>query len=268
MLKGTYPCVRIIVATHKKYKMPSDKMYLPLHVGAEGKYDENGNSLDLGYVKDNTGENISNFNSYFCELTGLYWAWKNLEADYIGLVHYRRLFEMNGQVLSYKQLKPYLGKIKVFIPRKRKYIIETLKSHYDHTHYPEHLDITKAVIKEKYKEYEVAYEKAVYRTWGYMFNMMIMERDLLNDYCEWLFDILFEIFERIDCKNYLKFTKRYIGRISEILFNVWLEQQLRDGTVKKNEIMELKYNVDENWLVKIPAFLKAKFLGKKYESSF
>lgn len=57
--------------------MPKDEMYLPLHVGAEGKFDASGKPLDLGYTKDNTGENISEKNSYFCELTGLYWAWKN-----------------------------------------------------------------------------------------------------------------------------------------------------------------------------------------------
>lgn len=68
---------KIIIATHKKYKMPNDKMYVPVQVGKEGK--EN-----LGYQPDNEGDNISSKNPYFCELTGLYWAWKNLSADYIG----------------------------------------------------------------------------------------------------------------------------------------------------------------------------------------
>ena len=64
------------------------------------------------------------------------------------------------------------------------------------------------------------------------------------------------------------FAKRYVGRISEILFNVWLVWQLENGKVGKNQIMELKCNVEEDWLVKIPAFFKAKFLGRKYENSF
>ena len=146
--------VKIIIATHKKYQMPKDDMYLPLHVGAEGKLDENGNDLDLGYTKDNSGDNISNLNSSFCELTGLYWAWKNIDADYIGLVHYRRHFSLKKKagfenVLTYAELRPYLGKIRVFVPTKRWYVIETLKSHYDHTHYPEHLKITRDVLAEK-----------------------------------------------------------------------------------------------------------------------
>ena len=74
-----------MVATHKKYWMPEDEVYLPLHVGAEGK-------ADLGYTKDNTGDNISVKNPNYCELTGMYWAWKNLNCEYIGLCHYRRYF--------------------------------------------------------------------------------------------------------------------------------------------------------------------------------
>ena len=82
----------IVVATHKKYRMPKDPLYLPVHVGAEGKKDAKGNPLDFGYQKDNEGDNISIKNPRYCELTGIYWAWKNLDSDYIGLVHYRRYF--------------------------------------------------------------------------------------------------------------------------------------------------------------------------------
>ncbi|HEV5298472.1 TPA: DUF4422 domain-containing protein, partial [Streptococcus pneumoniae] len=68
--------IKIIVATHKSFEMPQNKeLYFPVHVGCEGKD-------DLGYQGDNTGENISQLNPYYCELTGLYWAWKNLDCDY------------------------------------------------------------------------------------------------------------------------------------------------------------------------------------------
>lgn len=79
---------KIIVATHKAYRMPTDKMYIPIQVGAIGKD-------SIGYQRDDTGDNISILNPFFCELTGLYWAWRNIDADYIGLVHYRRLFLRN-----------------------------------------------------------------------------------------------------------------------------------------------------------------------------
>ena len=94
--------VTIVVAAHKPYWMPSDRIYLPLHVGAAGKKDADGRPLDLGYTRDDSGENISEKNPYYCELTGLYWAWKNLNADYLGLVHYRRHFR-NGKLWGDKK---------------------------------------------------------------------------------------------------------------------------------------------------------------------
>lgn len=253
--------VKVIVAAHKPYDMPDDKMYLPIHVGAAKK-------KSIGYQRDDEGDNISTLNPYFCELTGLYWAWKNLPEDYIGLVHYRRRFAMNGRTMKLDQLKPYLGKIKIFTPKKRWYVIETLKSHYEHTHYPEHIEVTRKVIMDKHPDYIGSFDKVLKRRWGYMFNMMIAERGILNNYCEWLFDVLFSVFEKIDISEYSSFEKRYIGRISELLFNVWLQEAIITGSIRDDEIMELDVDVKENVAVKIPAFLKAKFLRKRYDRSF
>lgn len=267
--------VKIVIATHKKYKMPKDEMYFPLHVGAEGKIDSNGNELNFGYIKDNTGDNISYLNLSFCELTGLYWAWKNLDADYIGLSHYRRYFSMRNKkgfenILIYKELKPYLGKIRVFVPFKRRYFIETLYSHYKHTHYIRHLDETREIIKKKFPDYIESFDCVLKHTYGYMFNMMIMEYELIDDYCSWLFDILFELNKRINMPELSAYQGRFYGRISEIIFNVWLDYKIKNGSIKKNEIMEISCIHMEkiNWCKKIMAFLKAKFLNKKYEGSF
>lgn len=232
--------VKVVVATHKKYQMPEDILYLPLHVGAAGKFDDQGNPLDLGYLKDNTGDNISELNSSFCELTGLYWAWKNLDMDYIGLVHYRRHFSMKKKtgldnVLKLSELSPYLGTIKVFVPNKRRYFIETLYSHYEHTHYAIQLDETKKIIMEKYPEYLKSYDKVLKRTYGYMFNMMIMEKKLLDDYCTWLFDILFELRKRVDMPELDSFQGRFFGRVSEIIFNVWLDEKMTNGQLEKKK---------------------------------
>ena len=60
--------IKILVATHKKYWMPKDGIYLPIHVGREGK-------ADLGYLGDNTGDNISAFFGIYCEVSGLLWGW-------------------------------------------------------------------------------------------------------------------------------------------------------------------------------------------------
>ncbi len=268
--------VQVIIATHKKYRMPEDEMYLPVHVGAEGKLDTSGKILDLGYTKDNTGENISDLNLSFCELTGLYWAWKNLDADFIGLAHYRRHFGKKGssdiwsRILKYKDIESDLGKVKVFVPLKRKYYIETLYSHYKHTHYSNQLDLTRQIISEKYPKYIDSYDKVIKHTYGYMFNMMIMEKTLVDEYCSWLFDILFELEKKIDMPGLSSFQGRFYGRISEIIFNVWLDRKLSSDEIRSNEVKELPYIHMEkiNWWKKGTAFLKAKFLGEKYEGSF
>ncbi len=268
--------VKIIVAAHKKYQMPKDPMYLPLHVGAEGKTDENGEPLDLGFQKDNEGENISELNPSFCELTGLYWAWKNLKDDYIGLAHYRRHFRRKGRskgfdaVLREQDLRPMFGRYRVFLPTKRYYIIETLYSHYSHTHYAEQLDLTREVIVEKYPEDLAAYDRVVKQRSGHMFNMMIMERGLLDEYCRWLFDILFELKDRIHAEDLSAFQGRFYGRVSEILLNVWIAGRIQDGTLKKSEIKTIPFIHMEkvNWIKKGKAFLMAKVFHKRYEASF
>ena len=77
---------RIYVMTHKQTSLPSgadELIYIPLQVGKSI-------SIDLGYQGDDEGDNISDKNKSFCELTGQYWLWKNVTCDYIGIAHYRR----------------------------------------------------------------------------------------------------------------------------------------------------------------------------------
>jgi hypothetical protein len=268
------PSVRIIVATHKKYRMPDDPMYLPLHIGAAVEKNGNGLEPDLGYEKDNTGENISVRNPTFCELTGLFWAWKHVDADYIGLVHYRRYFKGKGRgkdpfdrILKEEELRPLLGRYQVFLPRKQYYVIETLYSHYAHTHYIEHLDKTRQILEENYPEYLPAFDKVMKQRSGHMFNMMICRRDILDEYCRWLFPILFALQDRVNVRNYSYFQGRYCGRVGEIILNVWIEHALETGRLQKNDIRTLPYLYTEkiNWWRKGTRFLKAKFMNTKYE---
>lgn len=94
--------IALLIATHKKYWLPSNPLYFPIHVGAEGKD-------PLGLIGDNTGNNISKKNPDYCELTGLYWAWKNIKTDYIGLCHYRRYFDFlksDDFFLEHEELNP------------------------------------------------------------------------------------------------------------------------------------------------------------------
>ena len=82
--------IKVIVANHKPGMIINDGFYLPVQVGKKLS------STDLGIQGDNEGDNISELNPVLCEMTGVYWAWKNLSADYIGLCHYRRYFTLKN----------------------------------------------------------------------------------------------------------------------------------------------------------------------------
>lgn len=259
--------IKIIVATHKKYQMPEEDIYLPIQVGSEGKE-------KLDYIQDNTGVNISNKNPYFCELTGLYWVWKNLEADYIGLVHYRRYFTKKiilprnenkkfSMILTREQLEQELENTDIILPKKRKYWIETIYSHYKHTMYIETLDEAGKIIQEKYPEYYQEFENLKKTTSMHAFNMFIMKKEYLDKYCKWLFDILFELEKRIDSKQYDAFHARFFGRVSERLLDVWIKTN--HLTYKEIKVIDMQ-NI--NWIKKGSSFLRAKFTNKKYEKSF
>lgn len=254
--------VTVIVAAHKPYPMPADPMYLPVQVGAAGKE-------SIGFARDDEGENISAKNSTFCELTGLYWAWKNLDSDYIGLCHYRRHFGGRGKgaplerVLTATEAAALLAGRDGILPRKRNYYIETLYSHYAHTCHVEPLDVAGEILAEKYPAYTAAFERLKTRRSAHMFNMLILKQEHLDAYCSWLFDILFELERRVDATSYDAFHARFFGRVSELLLDVWLEQ----NPLNVAEV-PLVGTEKTNWLKKGGSFLIAKFFGKKYSKSF
>ena len=255
--------IQVIVATHKPYAMPADGMYLPVHVGAEGKG-------SIGFTGDNTGDNISAKNNTFCELTGLYWAWKNLDADYVGLAHYRRHFggkrrskDPMERVLSTAEAEKLLADHEAILPKKRNYYIETLYSHYAHTCYVEPLDIAGEILRETHPEYAEAFERLKTRKKGHMFNMMILRRDKLDAYCSFLFPLLFELEKRVDASQFDGFHARFFGRVSELMLDVWMEQNPVDYV----EVPVLSPE-PVNWWKKGTSFLLAKFTGKKYGKSF
>lgn len=237
--------------------MPDDDVYLPIHVGKEGK-------ADLGFIGDNTGDNISSKNANYCELTGLYWAWKNLKCEYIGLCHYRRYFGQKPKDSSLKAKKQaifkredyekLLGKCDVILPKKRNYYIESVRSHYEHAHKKSDLDEVEKIIQEKYPEYSNAFKVVMGRTKLHILNMFVMKKDLFDEYCQWLFDIEFELEKRIDISNYDAYNARIYGFLSERLFNVWLEKQ----GLKVCEVAVINLE-PVDWSKKIIDFLKRKF---------
>ena len=238
--------------------MPSDEVYMPIHVGREGKD-------NLGYVGDNTGENISIKNPNYCELTGLYWAWKNLDCEYIGLCHYRRYFAHKSKsskledkkqaIFTRDDYERLLQQYDVILPKKRNYFIETVRSQYEHAHNKRDLDEIEKIIKMQYPSYIEAFEKVMNSRKLHIYNMFVMNKALFDEYCTWLFDILFTLEKRIDIINYDKYNARVFGFLSERLFNIWLEKkQLKIKTVNVVFLEKI------NWVKKGKDFLKRKFL--------
>ena len=174
--------------------MPEDDIYTPIHVGRKGKQ-------DIGYIGDDTADNISDRNDGYCELTGFYWIWKNVKADYLGLVHYRRYFTHKGlfcrsidkkrmDILSRKDWENLLKYTDIVVADKRKYRIETNEEHYLHAHPREQFDVCKAVIQEKCPEYMNGWNIMMNRTWAHMFNMFVMKKEYYHEFCQWWFDVM------------------------------------------------------------------------------
>ncbi|WP_242502251.1 DUF4422 domain-containing protein [Bifidobacterium pseudolongum] len=261
--------ITIAVAMHKPYAHAEDTMYLPVHVGADLHPE-----VLTNITGDNTGDNISQLNPYFSELTAMYWLWKNNDSDYKGIVHYRRYFASPSlrkrlshnrfdRILSRQELETLLANNNVILPSKRRYFIETIYSHYEHTHYVEQLHQTRDVLKDMAPEYVAAWDTLLKKRSAHIFNMAIMDKADFNAYCEWLFPILFKITRRIDPATYSAFHARYPGRLSELLLNVWINaNHIAYGTVPTI------YTEPMNWWNKGTGFLKAKFFKKKYDASF
>ncbi len=245
--------IQIIVATHKTYKMPTDPMYVPVQVGSEGK-------PSLGYLKDNVGDNISAKNANYCELTGLYWAWKHMDTDYLGLVHYRRYFSKGRwkkRILQQADVEKLLQQADVILPKKRNYFIETTYNQYIHAHHEQDLVKTREILAEQYPTYVTKYDEIMQRTSGHRFNMLLMKWDKLDAYCTWLFAILGALEKRLDISSYSAYDARVFGFVAERLLDVWIET---------NNIQYVEapfwYIEKQNWLKKGGAFLKRKFTGK------
>ncbi|MCD8302780.1 MAG: DUF4422 domain-containing protein [Prevotellaceae bacterium] len=256
--------IKILVATHKACEMPKDDVYLPVQVGKALHPDKG-----FGYQPDNEGKNISVKNPYYSELTAMYWAWKNLRADYIGLAHYRRHFRLKRKggdwksILTGKEAETLCKANDIILPKKRKLYIETIYSHYDHTFDGKHLDDARNIIAETCPEYLPFFDKTMDRKSAHFFNMFIMKCDLFDSYCTWMFPILERLESCYDLKGMDPFQARLIGRVSERLLDVWIEK----NGLRYKEIGYIYFGKN-NYHKKVIGFIMAKFFGKKYKKSF
>lgn len=255
--------VKIFTMTHKKFQEPEDDVYVPLHVGRAGKE-------DLGYQGDDTGDSISEWNHYYGELTGVYWAWKNeTEADIIGICHYRRFFlNKQSQLLSGSEYEEILKNYDIIVSDKMNAGMSYL-DYYGGAHNVRDLLMVGEVIKEKYPEYAPYFQAAMESDTYYYGNLMVTSRRLFQAYAEWLFDILFEVEKRIDVGSYDLYHQRVFGFLSEQMVKIWVDKnglKIYEGrigiTSEKAETIEFKLAMGQ--LVKLGQIGQARQMFYEY----
>ena len=211
----------IYIATHKKFNVPKLNGYCALQVGAEGKE-------KYGYLRDNIGNHISGKNANYCELTGLYWIWKNTDDSYKGLVHYRRYFGRNNlsnkisDICSYEYLLNCLKSVDIVLPYVEYFKQNAKEEILLHCCTEEIFDKLRQIIETKYPDYIETYDRYFNENKASLFNMLFCKREIFDAYCEWLFSILFVLEKQVDLAKLNTYQQRLYGFLSERLLNVWV----------------------------------------------
>lgn len=208
--------VQIFVCTHKPFDPPKDPIYVPLQVGRKGK-------KDLGYLGDDTGDEISDKNCYYSELTGLYWAAHNCpDADIKGSCHYRRyLINEQEKAYSAKEIEDILKEYDIMTTK----TLSLRSAYFDgfkENHNIEDLILTGEVLKQDFPEYYPVFERLVHENQTYFGNMIICKKEIFDTYVDWLFDIFFRMEPKMDFTGYDDYHKRVFGFISEFLLKVYI----------------------------------------------
>ncbi|MDO5381196.1 MAG: DUF4422 domain-containing protein [Eubacteriales bacterium] len=208
---------KIYTMTHKKFNPPDDPTYVPLHVG-RAKAD------DLGYPGDDTGDNISELNCYYGELTGLYWMWKNLpDEGNVGVCHYRRFFLKDStHIMSEPDFEKILSEYDIITSRAF-YAENNYRDYYGAAHPVGDLDLTGEVIKQMYPEDYPVFQEVMAQPKYYFGNLCVTSKKIFDGYCEWLFSIFFELEKHLDLTGYDVYQTRIFGFLSEELLLVYIK---------------------------------------------
>lgn len=228
--------IEVYDLVHKPYKLPEDPLYVPIQSGCAV---EGCKILGGRVIRDDTGDNISIKNQAYNMLTPMYWVWKNSNADFVGIVHYRRFLvykkkDKDGwnNILNSEEAQMLCQNNSIIFPRKSVYPFFTLRTHYINTFkglkdvHTLDLDTMRDVIKEKYPEYLEAHDKVMSQNWGHQGNIYIMRKDLYDEHCEFMFGVLDECEKRLLGKRHD--YNRYIAGLAEFLPDIWCEKNRYD----------------------------------------
>lgn len=249
--------IKILVSCHKPSSFVDNPLLQPIEVGCDTRKKHPENML-----RDNTGENISEKNPMYCELTAQYWAWKNLDADYYGFFHYRRYMNFSEKhylvdgwqnviedkitpraVRKYAWTEDAMRKViedcdlviteeknVAKMPDHNKSVYEQYK--HGHSLNIRDLELVRKIIAEKYPEYTEDFNAYLKGETTCLCNMYIMKKELFEAYMPWLFDILAEFEKRADMSNYSVEGYRTPGHLAERLLTLYYLHLKRTGKVK------------------------------------
>ena len=229
--------LKIYVASHVNIPMPNLPYCASLQTGSAQKEHWD------GFLRDDVGDNISEKNRFFGELTGLYWVWKNTTEEKVGWCHYRRFFspmlfraeQMKGVAVNLPIAQRILdldqdGRIFDFELNLTQLIVPTRipansTFHYCATHRPADwaamLNGFEVVYPEEAEAAKQYFSRENSLHWWCMF---IASRQVLNDYCSWLFPLLFYL-EKTIVPAEDDFHCRVFAFLTEHLFNWWTESR-------------------------------------------
>lgn len=206
--------IKILVASHKPDTVYEDEVYTPIQVGrAVSKF-----KTEMAHmIGDDTGENISEKNPFYCELTAQYWAWKNLNTEYIGLCHYRRYFKKlittenvdslfkNGTDVILAQ--PFVDEINTGTRLNLSTSMEDVQIFID------------CIKKVSPNYYHTAF-RFLSGNICFPYNMFIMKKGRFNDFAQWQFSILKEMEKHVRLSGYSR-QRRIYGYYGEILMGIY-----------------------------------------------
>ncbi|MBO5628634.1 MAG: DUF4422 domain-containing protein, partial [Aeriscardovia sp.] len=207
--------IKILVCAHKKDAYTRNSgIYSAIQVGKDMYPD-----VDLGYINDNSGENISALNPKYCEWTALYWGWKNLQnIEYVGLCHYRRYFDIE---ITESNIDKIMKSYDILITKER---ISSI-CNFDIFHSCVGIENAFLLVDTVLSVYPDSYQSLV----DYLLNsnhytlcsMFLAKKEIYDDCCNFIFKILFEYEKRIKDMPYSRMN-RAIAYAGELLLGFYI----------------------------------------------
>ena len=200
---------------------------------------------DLGYLGDNTGDNISELNLYLNEITALYWFWRNANDSVVGLCHYRRFFtESDDTTFAYEKILTKDAALKILEDYDMLVVFHSdCKTQHEIIEQDCDVELTalgEATIRKyllrSQPDYLDAFDYVLSSTTFYKCNMFVTRRNILDAYCKWLFSFIIDATKEI--LRAVNTSHRLLGFFAERMLSVWLiKNHLR---IKELDIMEVK----------------------------